>query len=56
MLKNVGSVVIPRQHVLKIQLDKKFQRLYDEETKPRLVKSEDEADNEPANSEEPADK
>ena len=37
-LKLVGSVVIPRVHVVRIQLDKKFQRLYDLETLPKSEK------------------
>jgi len=36
-LKLVGNIVIPGRHLVKIQLDKKFQALYDEHTKPRLA-------------------
>ena len=35
-LKSVGCIVVPGQHVVKIQLDKKFQAEYDEHTKPKL--------------------
>jgi small nuclear ribonucleoprotein (snRNP)-like protein len=38
ILKAVGSIVITRKHIVKVQLDKKFQRLYDQHTKPRLPK------------------
>jgi hypothetical protein len=36
VLKTVGSIVVPRKHITKILLDKKFQRLYDEHTEPRM--------------------
>ena len=36
VLKTVGSFVVPRKHIAKIMLDKKFQRLYDEHTEPRM--------------------
>jgi len=39
ILKAVGSIVIPRKHVVKVQLDSKFQRLYDQHTKPRVPKT-----------------
>ena len=39
-LKGVGSVVIPRKHVTKIQLDHKLQKLYDAETARRLPSEE----------------
>lgn len=42
-LKAVGSIVIPRKHVTKIQLDRKFQRLYDAETEPKLPKAQEES-------------
>ena len=35
-LKSVGSIVVPGHHVVKIQLDKKFQAEYDEHTRPKL--------------------
>ena len=38
-----GSIVVPGKHVQKIQLDKKFQALYDEHTVRKLpLKEEDE--------------
>ena len=35
-LKLVGNIVVPGRHLVKIQLDKKFQALYDEHTQPKL--------------------
>lgn len=35
-LKLIGSVVIPKKYVVKIQLDRRFQRLYDAETEPKI--------------------
>ena len=32
----VGNIVVPGQHVVKIQLDKKFQAAYDEHTVRKL--------------------
>ena len=35
-LKMMGNLVVPGHHVVKIQLDRKFQAQYDEHTKPKL--------------------
>ncbi len=54
----VGNIVVPGKHVVKIQLDKKFQAAYDEHTVSRLPlnreNDEGEADKEASTAEQTA--